>query len=224
MKVMLVDDHPLFLEGLKYLLETHGIGVVGIATNGLVALEEARRLKPDIILMDISMPECNGLDALIMIKAEMPDVKIIMLTTSDEDTDLFDAIKYGASGYLLKNTSAKELVDMLSNIEKNEISLSPGLATKLLGEFKRIGEYPNITEQQEDEDTMIGQLTQRHLEVLQMVARGITYKEVGETLGLTERTVKYHMERILEMLHLKNRAQLIVYATKMGIIEDKTSN
>jgi two-component system NarL family response regulator len=102
MKVMLVDDHPLFMEGLQYVLNTYGIGVAGLAENGNEAIEQARILKPDIILMDIKMPECSGLDALKMIKAEMPDIKIVMLTTSEEDEDLFEAVKYGASGYLLK--------------------------------------------------------------------------------------------------------------------------
>lgn len=217
MKVMLVDDHPLFLEGLQYLLETYEIGVAGVATNGKEALEKARILKPDIILMDIRMPECSGLEALVLIKAEMPDIRIIMLTTSDDDKDLFDAIKYGASGYLLKNTNGKELIGILSDIENHEIPLSPGLAAKLLEEFRSISALPNRTPQQESEDAMAGKLTARQLEILEMVAKGITYKNVGVALGLTERTVKYHMERILELLHMKNRAQLIAYATRMGL-------
>ena len=225
MKVLLVDDHPLFLEGLQYLLETYGIDVIGLATNGKDALEKAQLLKPDIILMDIKMPDCSGLDALIMIKAEMPDIKIIMLTTSDEDSDLFDAIKFGASGYFLKNTNAKELVDMLSNIESNETSLSPGMATKLLGEFRSSdsisGKQDNSFSQHVVEDKKAEQLTRRQFEVLELVAKGITYKEVGVILGLTERTVKYHMEKILELLHLENRAQMIAYATRMRFKNDE---
>jgi len=202
-KVMLVDDHPLFIEGLQYLLETHGISVIGLVTDGREALEKARLLAPDIILMDIKMPKSSGLDALILIKAEMPEIKIIMLTTSEEDTDLFDAIKYGASGFLLKSTNAKELVNMINNIEEYEIPF-----------------LQQILSQQDVGYTKLGQLTERQLEVLEMVAKGITYKEMGIALGLTERTVKYHMERILELLHLKNRAELISYATRMGIVEE----
>lgn len=223
MKVMLVDDHPLFLEGLQYVLETHGICIVGVATNGREALGKARILKPDIILMDIRMPECSGLEALVLIKAEMENIRIIMLTTSEDDIDLFDAIKYGAAGYLLKSTNAKELVGILSYNENGGIPLSPGLAARFLEELKAVSSFQNITSQQEPEDIEykadieVGQLTGRQLEILQMVARGITYKEVGASLGLTERTVKYHMERIIELLHLENRAQVIAYATRIGL-------
>lgn len=220
MKLMLVDDHPLFLEGLQYLLETYGINVAGVAHNGREALVKARKLKPDIILMDIRMPECSGMDALKLIKAEMPDMKIVMLTTSEEDEDLFDAIKYGASGYLLKNTNAKALVDMLFDLEKGEVTLSPGFAARFLREFRISSRYEAKPSQQIGEDTKEGQLTKRQLEVLEMVAKGITYKEAGEALGLTERTVKYHMGRIIERLHLENRAQVIAYAARIGLVED----
>ncbi len=135
MKLILADDHPLFLEGLQYVLETFGIEVAGVAQDGREALAKAQLLKPDIILMDIKMPICSGIDALRLIKAEMPEIKIVMLTTSDEDDDLFDAVKYGASGYLLKNANAKDLVNMLSDLEKGEVPLSPGLAARLLEEF-----------------------------------------------------------------------------------------
>jgi DNA-binding NarL/FixJ family response regulator len=218
MKLMLVDDHLLFLEGLQYLLETNGIEVAGIAHNGREALVKARILKPDIILMDIKMPECNGIDALKLIKSEMMNVKIVMLTTSDEDEDLFDAIKYGASGYLLKNTNAAELINMLSDLEKDEVPLSPGLAAKLLKEFRCRSAYETKPSQHNARGTKEGQLTERQLEVLEMVAKGITYKEAGEALGLTERTVKYHMGRIIEILQLENRAQVIAYAAQAGLI------
>lgn len=221
MKLMLADDHSLFLEGLQYLLETHGIEVAGTAKNGEEALVKARILKPDIILMDIRMPVCSGIDALKLIKSQMPAIKIVMLTTSDEDDDLFDAIKYGASGYLLKNTNAKELMDMLSGLERGEIPLSPGLAARLLKEFKSSGPFDGIPRRKSPDETKKGQLTERQLEILEMAARGITYKEVGEALGLTERTVKYHMGRIIELLHMENRAQVIAYAARMGLVKDK---
>lgn len=219
-KLMLVDDHPLFLEGLQYLLETYGINITGIAHNGREALIKARFVKPDIILMDIKMPECSGIDALKLIKAEMPDIKIIMLTTSEENEDLFDAIKYGASGYLLKNTNAKALVDMLSDLKKGEVPLSTALASRLLREFRPSGTNGSIPAQPRVADTKGGQLTNRQLGVLEMVAKGITYKEAGEALGLTERTVKYHMGRIIELLHLENRAQVIAYAAQIGLVKD----
>jgi len=210
MRLMLVDDHLIFLEGLQYLLGTYGIEIAGTAGNGREALEKARALKPDIILMDIKMPGLSGLDALKLIKAEMPDIKVVMLTTSEEDEDLFNAVKCGASGYLLKNTNAKELVGILSDIEKGEASFHPELAAKLLKEFRS----------RDTEKTMQNEeLTMRQLEVLELVAKGIIYKEVGEKLGLSERTVKYHMAKILEQLHLENRAQVIAYAARIGLTE-----
>ncbi|RCX19342.1 LuxR family two component transcriptional regulator [Anaerobacterium chartisolvens] len=224
MNVMLVDDHPLFMEGLKYLLETHGIIVKGTAKDGREALVKARILKPDIILMDIMMPQCGGLDALRLIKAEMPDIRIVMLTASEEDEDLFEAVKYGASGYLLKNTDAKNLVGMLSDLENDEVPLSPGIAAKILREFRRNSANYDRFSQHESENAEKKSLTERQLEVLEMVAKGITYKEAGEALRITERTVKYHMGRILELLHLENRNQVIAYAARIGLVEDKKIN
>lgn len=218
MRLMLVDDHSLFLEGLQYLLETHGIEVVGMASNGKEAMEKAKILKPDIIIMDIKMPECSGLDALKLLKAEMPNIKVVMLTTSEEDDDIFEAIKLGASGYFLKNTNAKALVEMLHDIEKGEASFSSDLAIRFLKEFKENNNEHKLY-QYETEKLKSQQLSERQLEVLEMVAKGITYKEVGEALGLTERTVKYHMGKILELLHLENRAQVIAYAAHTGIVE-----
>lgn len=148
----------------------------------------------------------------------MPEIKVVMLTTSDEDEDLLNAIKYGASGYLLKNTSGKELVDMLSGLDRGEIPLSPRLATMLFREFRRGAAAADFT-QQAAEKSGLGGLTKRQLEVLEMVAGGVTYREVGKALGLSERTIKYHMGRIIEQLHLENRAQVIAYAVQMGLIE-----
>lgn len=233
-KVMLVDDHPLFLEGLKYLLETHGICVAGTARSGAEAIEKARAIRPDIILMDIRMPHVGGIDALRFIKGEMPQIKIIMLTTSEDDEDLFRAIRFGASGYLLKNVDAEELIGMLRKLERNEVPLSPGLAEKLLKEFKAadrtlkpctaegvyaaegIRSAEGIRAEEDAAD-----LNARQMEILELVARGVTYKEVGEKLGLSERTIKYHMGRILEQLHFENRAQLIAYAAQKGLIDEK---
>ena len=169
--------------------------------------------------MDIKMPGFSGLDALKLIKAEMPDIKVVMLTTSEEDDDIFNAIKLGASGYLLKNINAGELIDMLQDIKNGEASFSPELAVRLLEEFRNNDEDKTVL--QPPEDTGNGKLTKRQSEVLEMVAKGITYKDVGEALGLTERTVKYHMGKILELLHLENRAQVIAYAVRMGLVEGK---
>jgi len=220
MKVMLVDDHTLFMEGLQYVLRTYGIETIGTAKDGREALYKARLLKPDVILMDIKMPEYSGLDALKLIKAEMPDIKVIILTISEEDEDLFNAVKYGASGYLLKNTDVKDLINMLTDIENNEASISSDLANKLLREFGQKCGISNSLHKQAVENVEKEKLTERQLEILEMVAKGVTYKEAGDMLGLTERTVKYHMGRIIDLLHLENRAQVIAYAVKIGLIND----
>jgi len=220
MRVLLVDDHPLFLEGLQNLLEARGIEVVGTASDGLEALEKSRTLHPDLILMDIQMPRCDGLTATRLIKAELPWVRIVMLTVSEEDEDLFEAIKCGASGYLLKSLDAAEFFQLLSNLERDEPPLSPGMATKILAEFARqANEEEKGTPSAEEGDG----LTPRQIAVLSLVAQGMTYKEVGEALHLTERTVKYHMAKILERLHARTRAEAIAYASRKGILPRRRS-
>lgn len=224
MKVMLVDDHILFMEGLQYVLKTNGIEVIGTAKNGKEAFEKARKLKPDIVLMDIRMPEYNGLDTLRVIKADMPKIKVVMLTISEDDEDLFNAIKYGASGYMLKSANAKELINMLSDIMNNEAPVLPGFAARLLKEFRydsNLAKKLRLNPSKSIKSIKAENLTERQLEVLEMVAKGVTYKEAGEALGLTERTVKYHMGRIIELLHLENRAQVIAYAAKTGLVDQK---
>jgi len=213
MRVMLVDDHPLFLEGLQNLLEAHGVEVAGTAGNGKQAFIQARKLKPDVILMDIAMPICSGLDAIRPIKEEMPHVKIVMLTSFDDDEDLFEAVKRGASGYLLKNLNAGELVTLLHALEQGEAPLSSGLAARLLVELARQADKakPGSTTEQEKTDA---RLTQRQADVLNLIAQGKTYKEAGAELNLSERTIKYHMEKIIEMLQLENRSQAIAYAAR----------
>jgi two-component system NarL family response regulator len=210
---MLVDDHPLFLEGLQNLLQAHGVEVAGTAGNGKQALIQARKLKPDVILMDIAMPVCSGLDAIRPIKEEMPRVKIVMLTSFDDNEDLFEAVKRGASGYLLKNLNAGELVTLLHALEQGEAPLSPGLAARLLVELARQADKakPGSTTEEEKTDA---RLTRRQADVLNLIAQGKTYKEVGAELNLSERTIKYHMEKILEMLQLENRSQAIAYAAR----------
>lgn len=219
MKLMLVDDHPLFIEGLSYLLKTYGFEVSGIANSGREALEKARLLKPDVILMDIKMPDLSGIDTLKLLKAERPEVEIAMLTSSEDDGDLYNAMKYGASGYLLKSTGAKELVEMLHGLENGEALLTPPVAAQILQELKLLHTDENESLFQSTEsETGNSKLTKRQLEILELVSKGITYKDTGTALGLTERTVKYHMGKIIELLHLENRSQVITYAVKMGIV------
>lgn len=211
MRIMLVDDHPLFLEGLQNLMQTQDIQVVGTACDGMEAVQKAETLQPDIILMDVVMPRCNGLTATRIIKAKFPDIKIVMLTSSESDQDLFEAVKSGACGYLLKNLNATELFNMLKSLQQGETPWSPGLAERILKEF----ENQEITDSDPGENS---QLTERQMEVLKLVAQGMVYKEIGDRLGLSERTIKYHMAKIMEKLHLENRTQVIALASQLGII------
>lgn len=212
MKLLLVDDHSLFLQSLKVLLSTKGYEVVGTAGNGLEALKQARLLGPDLILMDIEMPECDGLAATRLIKAEMPQIKIVMLTVSTTDENLFEAIKSGASGYLLKSQSADRFLEMVAQVEHGGAALPPELAARLLEEFARQAQHVEEPVEEPPSD-----LTARQLEILTLVAQGLTYLQIGETLHLSEVTIRYHMSQILERLHLENRAQVIAYAARHGL-------
>lgn len=214
MKVLLVDDHPLFLDGLKNLLTTRGVQVVGCARDGLEALDKARTLRPEVILMDIHMPQLDGLAALRLIKAELPEISIVMLTMSAEDEDLFEAIKCGACGYLLKTQDTDEFFVLLQDVARGEVALSPGLAARILSEFGRqAGVAPGVADKEGR-----ASLSARELEVLTLVAHGLTYKEVGAKLYLAERTIKYHIGEIVARLHLENRAQVIEYARRTGLV------
>jgi DNA-binding NarL/FixJ family response regulator len=222
--LMLVDDHALFLEGLSNLLTSAGFQVVGIAHDGFEALVQARRLHPDVILMDIHMPNCDGVAATRLIKASMPEVKIVILTMSEDEQDLFEAVKSGASGYLLKRLEAAEFFKYLAELQAGHPPFSAGLAEKILKEFA------HQTTQSEPQFGADGQegvsqtdgipqnsLSPRQMEVLTLVAQGQNYREVAETIYISERTVKYHMAEILRRLHLQNRAQVIAYAARMGL-------
>ena len=212
MKLMLVDDHALFLQSLKVLLTTKGYEVVGTASNGIEALKQARILNPDLILMDIEMPDCDGLAATRLIKAELPQIKIVMLTVSASNENLFEAIKSGASGYLLKSQSAERFLEMIAQVERGGAALPPELAARLITEFARQAQHVEITVEETPSE-----LNPRQLEVLTLIAQGMTYPEVGEVLHLSEVTVRYHMNQILDRLHLENRAQVIAYAARHGL-------
>jgi two-component system NarL family response regulator len=215
MRILLADDHPLFLDGLKNLLTARGVQVVGTAHDGLEALEKARRLRPEVILMDIQMPRCDGLCATRLITAELPEIKIVMLTMSSDDDDLFEAIKSGACGYLLKTQDTEEFFTHLKGLEHGEPPLSPGLAARILREF---GRHHLASGSREPEPVGKDFLTSRELEVLTLVSQGLTYKEVGASLSLSERTIKYHMGEIIARLHLENRAQVVEYARRLGLV------
>ncbi|UCC87405.1 MAG: response regulator transcription factor [Anaerolineales bacterium] len=213
LRILLVDDHILFRKGVASLIVSHqGMEVAGEAGDGLEAVAQARKVMPDVILMDISMPKCNGLEATRLIKREMPHVKIIMLTVSDDDRDLFAAIKDGAEGYLLKNLEPRQFFDMLEGIRQGEVAISGVMASKILHEFRQPEQ--SLAQPSEEGD----ELTSREIEVLELVVEGNTNKEIAESLSITENTVKIHLRNILEKLHLQNRIQAAVYAVRQGLV------
>jgi DNA-binding NarL/FixJ family response regulator len=222
MRVLLADDHSLLLEGLQNLLDSRGIEVVGTARDGLEAVGAARALKPDVILMDVRMPNCDGIQATRLIKAEMPEVKVVMLTTSTEEEDLFAAVKSGAHGYLLKSMSAESLVEALNDVQEDIPPFAPGLAVRLLSEFARVAEPPvgdvvHGAVQQPASTIPLEPLTRRQAEILALVAQGLSYKEVAARVSVTTATVKYHMAEIMQKLHVQNRAQLFAVAARMNL-------
>ncbi len=214
MRVLLADDHPLFVDGLRNLLVLRGFEVVGVAADGLEAVAKARTLHPDIILMDIRMPRLDGLAAMRAIKAELPDIRIVILTMVADDENIFAAIRSGASGYLLKTQDTNEVFRLLSDVAHGEAALSPGLASRILREF---GRQASLIEGIENKG-LPSRLSGRQVEILTLVAQGLTYKEVGAKLFLAERTIKYHMGEIVERLQVHDRGEAIDYARRAGLV------
>jgi DNA-binding NarL/FixJ family response regulator len=213
-RVLIVDDHELFRDGIRGLLKAEGIEVAGEASDGLEALEKVRNLQPDVVLLDIMMPRCDGLEATRLIKAEMPDTKIVILTAVEEDENIFEAIKSGAQGYLLKNLRGAQFVSLLKGVERGEAAITSDVASKILDEFSR-----QARGMRGERD--VDELTEREIEVLQLVVEGHTNRQIGIKLGLSENTVKYHLRHILEKLHLQNRAQVVAYAMRHGLVRDQ---
>jgi DNA-binding NarL/FixJ family response regulator len=211
MKIVIADDHALFMDGLKNLLESRGYQVIGTAKDGMEAFSLAQKLQPDVMLIDIFMPNCDGLEATMLINANFPKIKIVILTSSENEEDVFNAVKYGACGYFIKTFNSDRLFELLSALELKETPVSPGLAGKVLGEFQ--------TGEQESAKSNI-YLTDRQREVLSLVTQGHIYKEIAENLGISERTVKYHIQSAIDKLHLQNRQQLISYASKAGLLNE----
>ena len=215
LRILLVDDHVLFRKGEEAVLASRpDMEVVGEAGDGLEAIALARETMPDIILMDIAMPRCNGLEATRQIKREMPYVKVVMVTVSDDDRDLFEAIKCGAQGYLIKDLKARQLFDVLEGTARGEASFSGAIAAKILQEFRRPAESTV------QESAIAELLTAREIQILELVVQGRSNKEISETLVIAESTVKNHLRNILDKLHLRNRIQAAVYAVRQGLVEE----
>jgi DNA-binding NarL/FixJ family response regulator len=215
-RILIADDHTLFRDGLRSLLTAQGHEVVGEARNGREAIDLTKKLNPELILMDLSMPELDGLGATRALTAEVPDVKVVILTASEDQASLFDAIKAGAQGYLLKNLEADDFFALLDGASRGEPALTPALAKKLLQEFAK---PTAATESHPAEE-----LTAREREVLELMVEGVTSnRKLAKRLGLSENTVKFHVRNILDKLRLHNRAQVVGYALRKGILEPPKS-
>ena len=205
-RFLLVDDNTLLRGSLATLIHLWRPGaIIEQASDGLDAVEKARRLRPNIVLMDIRMPRCDGIEATRQIKAELPDTKVIMLTVSEEDDDLFEAIAGGAHGYLLKDMQPQELFEMLEGARRGEAVMAPSMAQRILKAFV------DQAHRHAELGGLGPDLSPREMEVLELVSEGATNKEIAERLYISVGTVKNHIHNILEKLHLRNRAQLAAY-------------
>jgi DNA-binding NarL/FixJ family response regulator len=206
-RVVLIDDHPLFREGLRNLLALrHDLEVAAEGSNGNEAIEIARQLRPDMIVMDITMPGMDGLEATRRIKAEMPEVRILIVTASEDEQDLFAAVKAGAQGYLLKSHPSSEILDLIVSAAAGEAAFTPGLASKTLLALGASERGPGE------------RLTPREKEVLEQLVRGLSNLTIANNLGLNESTVRFHLRNILSKLHVQNRTEAAVEALKQRIV------
>jgi DNA-binding NarL/FixJ family response regulator len=207
MRILVVDDHSLFRDGIISLLESGGHTVIGQARTGNEAVEQALALLPDLVLMDIHMPGMSGLEALKNIKAGHPEIKVVILTVSEEDSDLLDAIRSGANGYLLKHIDSGEFFKLLDNLERGEAAILPSIATRL---FKYVSQAGGKDEK--------SPLSEREVEVLKLLATGKSNRDIAHDLSISENTIKFHMKNILQKLSVANRIEAVTYAIQHGII------
>jgi DNA-binding NarL/FixJ family response regulator len=215
MRILIADDHALFRDGLRSLLRVAGHEVIGEARNGVDAIELAKTLAPDLVLMDVSMPELDGISATRNLTSEVPGIKVVILTASEDDAKLFDAIKAGAQGYLLKNLEAEDFFSLLEGVQRGEPALTPALARKLLQEFAK---PPEAAPSVEDPGTLTG----REREVLELMVEGVTSnRRLAKRLSVSENTIKFHVRNILDKLRLHNRAEVIGYALRHKIVESQ---
>lgn len=216
MRILLADDHNLFRTSLRSLLKARGIEVVGEASNGRQAIEMAEKLRPDLLLMDLAMPEMNGIEATKVIREKLPEVRVVILTASMEDEDLFEALRVGAQGYLLKDLQAESFFALLDRALAGEPALTPQLSLKVLDAFRK-GE----SAAKQDPNA----LTDRERDVLELIVEGCTSnRELAKRLDIAENTVKFHVKNILDKLHLRNRAQAVSHALRHGLVSgDGTS-
>jgi DNA-binding NarL/FixJ family response regulator len=219
-RLLLADDHTLFREGLAGIIAVQpDMDIVGEASDGLEAVIKAEALHPDLVLMDVQMPALDGIEATRQIREKLPDVTVVMLTVRDDDEKLFEAIKSGAQGYLLKDIRSKEMLAMLRGALQGEAALSPKLAGKVLKEFQRLNTRngaQSVANDGEEEEAVA--LTRRELETLSLAARGASDREIADELVISLHTVKSHMRSILSKLHVNTRREAAKVARNKGLL------
>src|ERR1700761_9448087 len=217
-RTMIVDDHALFRRGLEMMLdEEPDIDLVGQASDGTEAVEKAAESLPDVVLTDIRMPRSNGIEACRAMKEAAPSAKIVILTISDEEEDLFEAIRAGASGYLLKDIPLDELADSVRAVHGGQSLINPSMAGKLLSEFATLARRD--AEEEPAKHAPAPKLTDREMEVLRLVARGMNNRDIAKELFISENTVKNHVRNILEKLQIHSRMEAVMIAVREKLIE-----
>jgi two-component system response regulator DegU len=210
-RILLVDDHQLFREGLRRILELESdITIVGEAANGIEAMTSVARLRPDVILMDINMPECNGVEATKRIKQEVPDLAILVLTIHDDSEYLFEVLRAGACGYLLKDVEPARLIEAIRTVARGGSVVNPAMTGRLIHEFGR------LYKAHEEEEQL---LSAREQDVLDLMAKGLGNKEIAQQLYISEKTVKNHVSSILRKLDVNDRVQAIVQGVKLKLVK-----
>lgn len=214
-RVVIVDDHALFRRGLENVLAAEpDLAVVGEAEDGVDAVALVASLAPDVVLMDVRMPRASGIEATRQIRLSQPNTKIVMLTVSDDEEDLYESVKAGANGYLLKEVSIEEVADAVRSVARGHSLISPSMASKLLHEFNELSRRAD-----ERMKSASPRLTGRELEVLKLVAKGLSNREISSELFISENTVKNHVRNILEKLHLHSRMEAVVYAMREKLLD-----
>jgi DNA-binding NarL/FixJ family response regulator len=208
-RVLVADDHSLFRDGVVSLLEAAGFDVVGQVGDGLAAVETALELRPDLVLMDIAMPKLSGLEALRRMRAEDPEIQVVMLTVSEEDSDLLAAFQSGAKGYIHKSLNAQEFLDLIGGLERGEAAINRKTAARLIA---GLGSHPAQA------DDRLNQLTARETELLKLLAEGLSNRAIAQSLSVSQNTVKYHVRNILQKLGAQNRTEAVAQAIQSGLI------
>ena len=215
LRVMVVDDHPMWRDAVVRDLEAAGLTVVATAATGDEALARARATRPQVVVLDLRIPAPTGVEVTAVLVREDPALRVLILSASGEQADVLDAVKAGATGYLVKSASSAELLDAVRRVAVGDTVFTPGLAGLVLGEYRRLADTP-----QSSEDPRLPRLTERETEVLRLVAKGMSYRQIAERLVLSHRTVQNHVQNTLGKLQMHNRVQLVRYAIEQGLDEE----